>query len=45
MDEKLYKIEKLPEIKVLTRKQRLARIDQTIIISADIDYDYIYEKC
>jgi len=41
-DEKSFKTEKLPGIKVLTYKQKLAGIDQTIVILANIDF--IYEK-
>ncbi|MBP1526173.1 MAG: hypothetical protein H9Q67_06760 [Spiroplasma ixodetis] len=41
-DEKTFKPEKLPGIKVLTYKQKLAGIDHTIVILANIDF--IYEK-
>lgn len=39
-DEKTFKNEKLPGIKVLTCKQKLAGIDQTIVILANVDYIY-----
>ena len=41
-DEKTFKNEKLPGIKVFTYKQKLSGIDQTIVILANVDY--IYEK-
>lgn len=41
-DEKTFKTEKLPGVKMFTYKQKLAGIDQTIVILSNIDY--IYEK-